>query len=201
MQIDYLLKYIPVPAFVINKANTQILDVNTHLKKAFNFDQDLSIIEGLLSDSIALVKWEEGDFVSQLVVLGNEKRYANVAIQILEEDYFLVTLTDVKALDYMVDSEYYHSLFYDSPSIMFLLDPDTQLIVDVNKAACQFYGYTEKEFKNKDIFEVNINPSTTTVSTIDKVIKEGKSHFVCKHRLADGTIKNVDVYSITQVSH
>ncbi|HDJ33609.1 MAG TPA: hybrid sensor histidine kinase/response regulator [Bacteroidetes bacterium] len=91
--------------------------------------------------------------------------------------------------------EKYKSLFSNSHAVMMLVDPEDGGIVDVNPAACNFYGWTHKELTSKKISEIN----TLTAEEIEKEIKdavaEKRNHFHFRHRKASGEIRDVEVYT------
>lgn len=85
--------------------------------------------------------------------------------------------------------------FQGSHAIMLIIDPSNGMIVDANEAACRFYGY-----KREDIINMNINQINTLESSEIKSRIQSSLHRVCtrysfRHRLADGTIRDVDVLS------
>ena len=89
----------------------------------------------------------------------------------------------------------YNSLFKNNHAIMLLINPENGKIVDANYAAISFYGYSEEELIQMNIKDINILNETKVSSLMQKAISEEKRHFIFKHRLADGEIKDVDVYS------
>ncbi len=94
----------------------------------------------------------------------------------------------------MESEEQFHNMFTKHSAIMYLFDPDTLSIIDANEAAQKFYGYTEEEFKKLKISDFN----TLSEGEIREMIGEGQHkdyHYLFKHRLADGALRNVEVYS------
>ncbi|SNR40458.1 PAS domain S-box-containing protein [Lutibacter agarilyticus] len=89
----------------------------------------------------------------------------------------------------------YGSLFKKNQSVMLLLDPETGLIVDANEAAVQFYGYTFKQLTSMSLSEINTLPLDELKSTIKDVLSSKLKHFYFKHKIANGAIKDVEVYS------
>lgn len=89
----------------------------------------------------------------------------------------------------------YTTMFHNHSSIMFLIEPDTGRIIDVNKSAESFYGYTYDEFLNMTINDIN----TLTVEEIAEYRKKATvnqhNHFTFEHRLRNGETRNVDVYA------
>ena len=89
----------------------------------------------------------------------------------------------------------YASIFRDNSSVMILVDPDTGDIVDANAAAADFYGWSREELRGKPLSEVNVDPSPAVQSRVASVISGALRHFVTRHRLADGTERDVEVYT------
>ncbi len=89
----------------------------------------------------------------------------------------------------------YKSLFYDNKSVMLILNPKTGDIVDANKSACDYYGYTYQELIALKIQQINTLSDKEVKAEMQKSISEKKQYFNFKHRLASGKIKDVEVYS------
>lgn len=89
----------------------------------------------------------------------------------------------------------FRSLFLSSSSVMMLIDPDTGTIVRPNAAACRFYGYSRNELIGKPIGEINMLSDETLGERISQASAEQKRRFHFQHRLANGEIREVDVFS------
>jgi len=91
--------------------------------------------------------------------------------------------------------ERYRNLFENKHTVMFIVDPDTSLIVDANQAATDQYGYTKEEFINMKLSSLN----TLSDREIRRAVQEAKdmnrNSFNFKHRKKDGTIIDVEVVS------
>jgi PAS domain S-box-containing protein len=94
-----------------------------------------------------------------------------------------------------MNDEIYRNLFEDSASAMFILQPETGGILDANKAACRFYGYKKSELKGMHIQDINMLSKEQISKIFMKVMNRRQKHFHFKHRLADGEIKEVEVFS------
>ncbi len=93
--------------------------------------------------------------------------------------------------------ERYKSLFKNSHSIMLLIDPDNADIVDVNLSALSYYGFSQEEFSKKRITDINTLSEEEVFQEMEKAQKEKRKQFFFRHRLADGNIRDVEVYSGT----
>ena len=91
--------------------------------------------------------------------------------------------------------ERYHSLFENNHAVMLLIDPNTSKIVDANPAASHFYGYNHEELVKMKINDINILSKDEVFNEMSKSKLYHKNNFIFKHKLANGEIRDVDVYS------
>lgn len=86
-------------------------------------------------------------------------------------------------------------MFRFHKAVMLLIDPDSGRIRDANEAACRFYGYSREEFSQMTIQEINQLPSEQVALERQRARQEARNYFLFPHRLKDGSIKEVEVYS------
>jgi two-component system, OmpR family, phosphate regulon sensor histidine kinase PhoR len=89
------------------------------------------------------------------------------------------------------------SLFSESGVMMLIINPDTGQIEDANPAACDFYGYSANKFKSLNLSDLNLMPENEIKEEIENTRKTGKKYFTFQHKLANGEIRSVEVYSAT----
>jgi PAS domain S-box-containing protein len=108
----------------------------------------------------------------------------------------MVDITKEKcAMEILRESEsLYRSLFTETHAVMILLDPESGDIVDVNPAACSYYGYSREEMTQKKIFDFNTLPQEQVFNAIERAVSEKQRYFSFRHRLANGDIRDVEVY-------
>ncbi len=91
--------------------------------------------------------------------------------------------------------EDYLKLFEDHVAIKLLIDPSSGQIINSNFAAENYYGWTREELKQMNIAQIN----TLSKEEIEKAIKNAminqKMHVEFIHRLANGSLRNVEVFS------
>ncbi|WP_321404838.1 ATP-binding protein [Maridesulfovibrio sp.] len=91
--------------------------------------------------------------------------------------------------------ELYRAFFEDNHSVMFIIDPSNGSLEDATNAAAKFYGYTRNEMKSKTVFDLNQLSKDMMISKMEEAKKNRLSKFIFQHRLADGQIRDVEVFS------
>ena len=91
--------------------------------------------------------------------------------------------------------ERYRSLFQNNHAVMMLIDPQTGRIVDANPAACAYYGYSLSELTAFLISDINVKTKGDVHQQMQMAIDREKRQFFFKHRLANGLVRDVEVFS------
>jgi len=109
----------------------------------------------------------------------------------------LIDVTDQRRVEEALrESEArYRSLFENNHAVMLLIDPDNGTIADANTAACAYYGWSREELMKRRIDEINTLTSEEVSVEMQLARSEKRNNFFFKHRRADGTIRDVEVYS------
>lgn len=89
----------------------------------------------------------------------------------------------------------FKDLFETSGVVILIVDPESGSIIDANPAAVGFYGYTRKQLSEININHINQLPPEIIKTEMQRAKNNHKNYFVFPHRLADGTIRTVEVYS------
>jgi len=95
----------------------------------------------------------------------------------------------------LAEESHYDSLFENNHAVMLLIDPESGQIYDSNPAAERFYGWTREEIRTMKISEINTLSIEEIRTEMNLAVKLKRNHFHFKHRLADGSVRNVEVYS------
>jgi PAS domain S-box-containing protein len=89
----------------------------------------------------------------------------------------------------------YRKIFEEHSAVKLLIDPETLYIIDANEAATIFYGWTRDELTKKRIDDISLVPKSSINSTIANMLSKNQPRLVVKHKLANGTIRDVEIYS------
>ena len=89
----------------------------------------------------------------------------------------------------------YRSMFEDNRSVMLLVDPETGAIVDANAAAEQFYGWPRDRLTAMRAQDIVARSPGNAEGGGQWGSDTGHGHYEFQHRRADGTVKDVEVFS------
>ena len=91
--------------------------------------------------------------------------------------------------------ERYRQQFRQSRAAMLIIDPESGTIIDANAAAYSFYGYADKTLEGVTVNDICTTPAAELGQCITEVVDGSKKQFTACHRLADGTLRDVEVFS------
>lgn len=89
----------------------------------------------------------------------------------------------------------YRSLFKKNQAAMLMIDPETAAIVDANLGACVFYGYPYEKMLKLKMTDISTLPEEEVKAGMQRVLGEQANYACSRHRLADGQVRDVEVYS------
>lgn len=87
------------------------------------------------------------------------------------------------------------AMFNRHSAVMLIIEPVSGRIVDANPSACQFYGYSREKLQNLLIHDLNVLPPDEVAKYRLMSFQEKQNFFVFPHRLRNGSVRMVDVYS------
>lgn len=198
------------PIFLIDWGSGSILDANTAAGRLYGYTHD-----ELLSLKIMDISAEPAETADTLLehieIITNRfhkrKDGSNFPVEITATYFiqnnrkFAVTvirdLTEtIKSREKLMESEKrYSSLFQKNRAVMIMFEAGTGCFVDVNPAACQYYGYTKEQFLNLTIADINVMPTEKCFDEIEKVTNNRSSHLFMQHRLSSGEIREVEAFT------
>lgn len=118
-----------------------------------------------------------------------------VFINLLITYYWLKRGPDQGSIYVRNNENYYRSLFKENKTINLIIDPETGYIKDANNTALNFYGYKRRAIRRKKITDINIQTDAEIFEEMEKARREERNYFEFTHRLADGSLREVEVYS------
>jgi len=101
-----------------------------------------------------------------------------------------------KALEALRTSEEkFRNIFQHHTAVKLLIDPDSGRIVEANAAAEAFYGWPGSELNRMRVQDINTLPAERVQAEMAKAKSRPADRYEFRHRLADGTIRDVEVFS------
>lgn len=92
--------------------------------------------------------------------------------------------------------ERYRQMFEQNRSVELVIDPESHAILDANPAASKFYGYQLEELINKKITDLAIATQAQITKEIARAVSQHSTFYLCRHQLASGELRDVEVDSI-----
>jgi len=91
--------------------------------------------------------------------------------------------------------EKFRFIFENHSAVKLLIEADTGDIYDANFAAEKFYGFSREKLKKMNISQINTLSQEEVQREMQKAVEEKRVQFQFQHKLADGSIRNVEVFS------
>lgn len=148
-------------------------------------------------------KGEIRDYKIRLKTKTGEIRYASINARLIcnpsgEPDHIDGALRDiterVKAEEtLLISEEKFRNVFENHVAVKFIIDPETGKIIEANKAASKFYGWSIDELKQMTIADLSTISFEKALGNIQKISKDERINFEFRHICKDRTIKDVEV--------
>ncbi|MBU1699193.1 MAG: transporter substrate-binding domain-containing protein [Candidatus Eisenbacteria bacterium] len=121
---------------------------------------------------------------------------AFVVILLLRRQVIARTRNLVQVNETLRESEEkFRNLFQNHLAVKLLIEPENGNIVEANKAAEKFYGWSGQQLRRMKIQDINSLSSEQVEVEMEKVNAPKCYQCESRHRLADGSIRDVEVFS------
>jgi PAS domain S-box-containing protein len=182
------------PDIVISDYSMPMFDGMSALLTTREYDRFMPfiILTGSMNEETAVICMKAG--ASDYVIKEHMSRLPYAVLEAIDRR----KLTEKNSLQEELlrqNEERYHSIFSDSKAVMLIIDPDTLAVIDANNAALEFYGWTKQELLKKNASDINTLPIQILREQIHRAVTQDKQHFEFKHRLSDGSIRDVESHS------
>lgn len=91
--------------------------------------------------------------------------------------------------------ERFQAMFLDHAAVMLLVSPDDGRIIQANRAARQFYGYSFSPEEHLNLGDINQTDPEEFQAQMQEAKDTHKNCFIFPHRLASGETRTVEVHS------
>ena len=171
-------------AIIIHPDDSEYINITIaeSLKKKASFQLEYRII---CQDETVKWVWERGNGVFD----------ANGSVIAIEG--YIEDISDRKQFELALleSEEMYRKQFEDHTAIQFLIEPSSGKIINVNKAAVEYYGWNKSQFLSMKITDIDTLSYEGIVEKVAEVQNKNHTFYEFQHRKADGTVRSVEVYS------
>lgn len=109
---------------------------------------------------------------------------------------FFYIISDISKIEKAAESEQlYTKAFQEHAAVKLIIDPGTGNIMDANKAAEHFYGWTKDQLKSMRVQDINTLSETEILNEMQDAKNNRRTFFKFQHRTAAGTLRDVEVFS------
>jgi len=91
------------------------------------------------------------------------------------------------------------AMFNHHGAVMYLVEAETGRFVDVNPACLAFYGYSYEEMLQMHIYDINALGKSMSDELRQYTREHTHGRFMTKHRLKNGELRTVDLFSCNMV--
>jgi PAS domain S-box-containing protein len=182
------------PGFIISDYSMPLFDGMQALKIALEYDPEIPfiVLTGSRNEDTAVECMKAG--ASDYVIKEHVHRLPFAVQEALRRKQAKIEV--MQAQEYLRESEAkFRAIFENNHAVMVLSDPETTQILDVNPAACAFYGWSHEEFIKKRITEINWLSNEELKKDIASAVKHEKSAFQFRHKLANGESRYVELFT------
>jgi len=95
----------------------------------------------------------------------------------------------------------FRSLFDSYAAVQIILDPETGSILDANRAAADFYGWTIEELRQMNIRAIDTRLLNVEERNLKLINACRNKKIICRHLRADGEMRDVEVFCTTIEIH
>ncbi|OWW22692.1 ATP-binding protein [Noviherbaspirillum denitrificans] len=150
-----------------------------------------SSIRALTGPALALGNGERVSFPTLHV-----REAAEVADAINATSCLLSTRTAERdsAREELERTEIFREMFNAVAAIQLLVDPDTGQIIDANPTAAGFYGYPLEQLRRMNATDITPQSAEVVRARLQTAMSQGQSRCLAEHRLADGSIRTVELH-------
>jgi diguanylate cyclase (GGDEF)-like protein/PAS domain S-box-containing protein len=208
-----LINHIPFPIFLykdkIIAANSAFLELTGYelgevldqevwkfFDEQFQYDIKKAVKRVLINDL------PSKEYPMRILTKADKSKWVLIGTSTLsyQDEYIgfatLFDLTNKIQLEELLEKDrFWEDIFNQQSAIMLLIDYKTGEIVDANPAAEKFYKYSTNQLKRMKINEINTLSKKQIYTKMNNAMERKENEFFFEHKLANGEIRNVQVYT------
>lgn len=160
-----------------------------------------AVVEGILGVLSGRLKNYTFEYSHE--VKGNKKWFRLIVTPLLQKEkagavlmHIDITEQKISEDELRLSEQKYKLLFESNPMPMWMRAVDSMQVIDVNKAACNAYGYTKKEFMQLHHGDLrHPDEMESFMSEFQLEMPHPVNRGIWKHKKKDGTYIDVEIYA------
>ncbi|TYB33832.1 MAG: response regulator [Flexistipes sinusarabici] len=88
----------------------------------------------------------------------------------------------------------FRNIFYNHSAVKMIVDPENGSIVEANKAAAEFYGWSVEELESMNIMQLKNSSPEQVLESLNKVMSGEKTNCFFQHKQACGNTADVELF-------
>lgn len=127
-------------------------------------------------------------------------RWYDISIFSTDTEHFTaiiddITVRKVSEQGLRQSEQRFRTLFENHSACMMLLDAHSGEIIDANKAAADFYGWSVDELRRMNILDITTVPADQVKINLQKMRTDSQKRFSFLHRLKIGGLRDVELFT------
>jgi PAS domain S-box-containing protein len=179
VQLRSLRSIIYLPLITRKQAIGALILASVNNLRVFS-DEEIELYKGFAGQA--------AQTIANIQLYESTKKYANE----LEHEIKARNKTELALRE---SEKKFRNLFQNHAAVKLIIDPDNGNIVEANPAAAKFYGWTVEELQKMNIAQINTFPPDVVKKEMYKALTLKKTNFIFKHRKANNTYVDVEVFS------
>ena len=141
----------------------------------------------------------EGGKVRMMAGIGNKASHYTPldveTLQLIAESVWRIVRQQRQQREVGESESRYRNLFDNNPTACLIVDPEGGTVVEANAAATRLYGWGRDRMRGMRLADINVLSEGEVAAAMQHARERRLEHFEFRHRLADGSVRDVAVYS------
>ncbi|MDI6616480.1 MAG: response regulator, partial [Syntrophaceae bacterium] len=182
------------PGLIISDYAMPQFDGMTALKLALKLvpETPFIILTGSMNEETAVECMKAGAW--DYVIKEHIRRLGPAVVSVLRQAQ-LRKKRQATERELLKSEELFRKLFEEHSAVKLIVDPDTGWIINANDAAANFYGWSRERLRTMKVQDINTLPPEKVEGEMKKALASKRVRFEFRHRLADNSIRDVEVFS------
>ncbi len=156
--------------------------VNSNMDKARQLGQKIFLFQHRRADGSI----RDVEVISNLISVEGKELFYSIINDITERKLIESALQQ--------SEERFRKMFEGHSAVMIVVEPKTGMLMDANRAAEKFYGWPISVLKKMNINQINTLSPLEVQQELDKWKGVDQRSFTFKHRRADGSVRDVEIF-------